>query len=101
MIRSVALIMMSPPKYLSKPKLYQQKIMETVWWSAICVVHYSFLDANQIITAEVYFNQLAEMNTHLLKMRPALVNQHDPILIHDNANPRVARRKLQKLRLGT
>ena len=48
--------------------------MVTVWWCAIGVIHYSFLDANQIITAEVYCNQL-EMHGRLQKVRPALVNR--------------------------
>ena len=86
-----------PPKHFSKPKFHQQKIMVTVWWCAIGVIHYSFLDANQSITAEVYCNQLEEMHHHLQKMRPALVNRRGPILLHDNARPHVARMTLQKL----
>ena len=85
-----------PPKHFPKPKFHQQ-IMVTVWWCAIGVIHYSFLDANQSITAEVYCNQLEEMHHHLQKMRPALVNRRGPILLHDNARPHVARMTLQKL----
>ena len=86
-----------PPKHFPKPKFHQQKIMVTVWWCVIGVIHYSFLDANQSITAEVYCNQLEEMHHHLQKMRPALVNRRGPILLHDNARPHVARMTLQKL----
>ncbi|KAF2349002.1 Transposase type 1 [Trinorchestia longiramus] len=31
-----------PPKHFPKPMLHQKKIMVTVWWSAIGVIHYSF-----------------------------------------------------------
>ena len=38
------------PKHFSKPKLHQQKIMVTVWWSETGVTHYKFLETNQSIT---------------------------------------------------
>ena len=43
-------------KHFPKPKLHQQKIMVTVKWSAINVIHYSFLETNQHITAKFYYN---------------------------------------------
>ena len=73
------------------------KIMVTVWWCAKGVVHYSFLNANQGITAEVHCNQLDEMHSCLQEMWPALVNLHGPILLQDNACPHVARMTVQKL----
>ncbi|XP_029644316.1 histone-lysine N-methyltransferase SETMAR-like [Octopus sinensis] len=85
------------PKYFPKPKLHQQKVMVTAWWSAIGVVHYSFLEASQSITAKVYCNQRAEMHAHLQKMRPALVNRRDPILLYDNAKSHVTRMTLQEI----
>ncbi|KAF2362312.1 Transposase type 1 [Trinorchestia longiramus] len=85
------------PKHFPKQKFHPQKITVTVWWCAIGVVHYSFLNVNQSIAAEVYCNQLDEMHTHLQKMWPALVNRRSPILLHDNARPHVARMTLQKL----
>ncbi|XP_029641250.1 histone-lysine N-methyltransferase SETMAR-like [Octopus sinensis] len=83
-------------KYFPKPKLHQQK-MVIVWWSAIGVIHHSFLEANQSITAEVYCNQLAEIHAHLQKMISALVNRCGPILLHNKAKPHVTRMTLQKL----
>ena len=71
--------------------------MVTVWWHAKGVVHYSFLNANQSITAEVYCNQVDEMHSYLQEMWPALVNQHGPILLQDNAHPHMARMTVQKL----
>ena len=71
--------------------------MVVVWWCENGVVYYSFLNANQSITAEVHSNQLDKMHSHLQEMWPALVNRHCPILIQDNARPHVARMISQKL----
>ncbi|KAF2355667.1 Transposase type 1 [Trinorchestia longiramus] len=38
-----------PPKHFPKPMLHQKKIMVTVWWSAIGVIHYCFLGVNETI----------------------------------------------------
>ena len=35
-----------------KPKLHQKKVMVTVWWSAACLTHYSFLNPSETITSE-------------------------------------------------
>lgn len=51
-------------------KLRQQKIMLTVKWSPIGVIHYSFLESDQKITAKFYY-QLAEMHNQLIKILPA------------------------------
>ncbi|KAF2350509.1 Transposase type 1 [Trinorchestia longiramus] len=75
----------------------KQKIMVTVWWSAIGVIHYSFLGVNENINAERYCNDLAVMHARLSEKRPALVNRRGPILLHDNARPHVARMIVQKL----
>ncbi|KAF2358639.1 Transposase type 1 [Trinorchestia longiramus] len=86
-----------PPKHFPKPMLHQKKIMVTGWWSAIGVIHYSFLGVNETINAERYCNDLAVMHARLSEKRPALVNRRGPILLHDNARPHVARRTVQKL----
>ncbi|KAF2362768.1 Transposase type 1 [Trinorchestia longiramus] len=78
--------------------LHQKKIMVTVWWSAIGVIHYSFLGVNETINAERYCNYLAVMHARLSEKRPALVNRRGPILLHDNVRPHVARMTVQKLR---
>ncbi|KAF2356735.1 Transposase type 1 [Trinorchestia longiramus] len=89
-------IVMSP-KHFPKPMLHQKKIMVTVWWSAIGVIHYSFLGVNETLNAERYCNDLAVMHARLSEKRPALVNRRGPILFHDNARPHVARMTVQKL----
>ncbi|KAF2359666.1 Transposase type 1 [Trinorchestia longiramus] len=86
-----------PPKHFLKPMLHQKKIMVTVWWSAIAVIHYSFLGVNETINAERYCNDLAVMHARSSEKRPALVNRRGPILLHDNARPHVARMTVQKL----
>ncbi|KAF2361874.1 Transposase type 1 [Trinorchestia longiramus] len=86
-----------PTKHFPKPMLHQKKIMVTVWWSAIGVIHYSFLGVNETINAERYCNDLAVMHARLSEKRPALVNRRGPILLHDNARPHVARMTVQKL----
>ncbi|KAF2358812.1 Transposase type 1 [Trinorchestia longiramus] len=86
-----------PPKHFPKPMLHQKKIMVTVWWSAIGVIHYSFLGVNETINAGRYCNDLAVMHARLSEKRPALVNQCSPILLHDNTRPHVARMTVQKL----
>jgi hypothetical protein len=40
------------PKYFSKPKLHQKKVMDTIWWSAVDVIQYSCLNPGKTITAE-------------------------------------------------
>ena len=47
----------------------------------MCIIHYSFLESNQSITAEVYCQQLDDMHIKLSKMGPALVNQQGTILL--------------------
>ncbi|KAF2363477.1 Transposase type 1 [Trinorchestia longiramus] len=86
-----------PPKYFPKPMLHQKKIMMAVWWSAIGVIHYSFLGVNETINAERYCNDLAVTHARLSEKRPALVNRRGPILLHDNDRQHVARMTVQKL----
>lgn len=85
------------PKHFPKPKLHQKKVMVTVWWSEAGLIHYSFLNPGETITAENYGQQIDEMHQKLQRMCPALVNRKGPILLHDNARPHVAQSTLQKL----
>jgi [histone H3]-lysine36 N-dimethyltransferase SETMAR len=85
------------PKHFAKPKLHQKKIMVTVWWCAAGLIHHSFLNSGETITADKYCQQIDEMHRKLQHKYPALVNRKGPILLHDNARPHVARTTLQKL----
>lgn len=71
-------------KNFPKPELHQQKIMATVPWSDVDVMHYSLQGSNQSITAEDYFQQLYEMRIQLSQMRPVLVNRRCPIRLQEN-----------------
>ena len=82
------------PKHFSKPNLYQKNVMVTVWWSATCLIHYSFLNPGETSTSEKYTQQINEIHQKLQCRQPALVNRKGPIL-HSNAWHHIA--TLQKL----
>ena len=75
----------------------KKKVMVTVWWSAAGLIHHSFLNPGETITAEKYCRQIDEMHQKLQCMCPRLVNMKGQILLHDNACPHVAQLTLQKL----
>jgi len=92
------------PRQFPKPNLHKKKVMVTVWWCAAGVIHHSFLNPGETITAEKYCQQIQEMHTKLQHMCPALVNRKGPILLHDNARPHVSiitRQKLHDLNYET
>ena len=72
--------------------------MITVWWSAVRVTHYSFLNPGKTITSEKYAQQINAMYWQLQCLQPVLVNRMDPILLHDNTWLYVTQPMLQKLR---
>ena len=45
-------------KYFLKLNLYQKKVMVIVWWFAACVICYSFLNPDDMITSEKYAQQI-------------------------------------------
>ena len=71
--------------------------MVTVWWSAACLIHYSFLHSGETITSEEYAQQIDEMHLKLQCLQPALVNRKGPLPLHGNARPHVTQPMLQKL----
>ena len=50
------------PKHFPKPNLHQKKIMVTVWWPSVCLIHYSFLNPGKTITSEMYSQKIDEMH---------------------------------------
>ena len=71
-------------------------VMVTLWWSAPCLIHYSFLNPNEALTSENYAQQINEMHQKL-HLQPASVNRKGPIILHDNAWPHITQPTLQKL----
>ena len=49
-------------KALPRAKLAPKKVLVTVWWSAACLYHYSFLYPNETIISEKYAQQIDEMH---------------------------------------
>ena len=71
-------------------------VMVTVWWSATCLIHYSFLSPGKTITSEKYTQQINEIQWKLQCLQPAFVNRMGPIL-HENAQLHTTRSTRQKL----
>ena len=46
------------PKHLLNLNFHQKKIMVTVWWSAVHLFHYSFLNPSKTITSKKYAQQI-------------------------------------------
>ena len=91
-----ASLVAGPRSYTAKPKVHQKKVIVTVWWSAACLIHYSFLNLGETIISEKYAQQINDMHWKLRHLQPALVNRKRPILLQDNARPHVTQPALQK-----
>ena len=74
----------------------KKKVMVTVWWSEAGLIHHSFLNPGETITAEKYCRQIDEMHQKLQRMCLRLVNMKGPIILHDNVCLHVAQLTLQK-----
>ena len=86
-------------KALEKDKLAPKKVMVTVWCSAACLIHYSFLNPGEIIPSEKYAQQINEKHQKLQCLQLALVTRKGSIL-HTNTQPHVLQPMLQKLNWG-
>ena len=73
-----------------------KKVMVTVWWSAAHLIHYSFLNPDEIIIPEKYAQQINEMLWKLWHLQPPLVYRKCPIL-HSTTQPHVTQTMLHKL----
>ena len=72
-------------KALCKATLHPKKVKVNVWWSAMGLIHYSFLNPSKTITSEKYAQQINEMHWKLQCLQLALVNKMGPVLLQDNA----------------
>ena len=64
-----SVVRLSAPKHFPKPNLYQKKITVTVWWFVACLIHYGFLNPDEIITCEKYVQQINETHQKLQCLR--------------------------------
>ena len=84
-------------KALLKAKLSPKKVIVTIWWLAVTLIHYSFLNPRKIITFEKYAQEIYEIHWKLWCLQEGLVNRKISILLHDNAWPHVTQVTLRKL----
>ena len=75
----------------------KKKFMVTIWWSAACLIHYSFLNLADTITSEKYAQQIDGMREKLQRLQLAFVNRTGPVLLHNSTRPHVIHPTLQKL----
>ncbi|KAE9415890.1 hypothetical protein Angca_005279, partial [Angiostrongylus cantonensis] len=74
-----------------------KKVMVTAWWSAAELIHHSFLNPGETITAKKYCQEINETQSKLQQQRPGLVNRKRPALLHNNNRPHGEERPLKKL----
>ena len=70
-------------KKKSQSQTCLRTVMVTVWWSAVCLIHYSSLNPSKAITSEKYAQQIDEIHWKLQCLQLALVNRIGPTLHHD------------------
>ncbi|CAK1586352.1 unnamed protein product [Parnassius mnemosyne] len=75
----------------------QKKLLVSVWWTSAGVIHYSLLKCGQMITADIYCQQLQTMKEERAAKQPRLVNRSRPLLLHDNARSHTAQQTTTKL----
>ena len=68
----------------------KKKAMVTVWWFAVHLAHYSFLNPGKTIISEKYAQQINEMHWKLQHLQLALVNTQGPILLCNSARLHIA-----------
>ena len=67
-----------------------------MWWNAQGVLHYSFLQPGETITAMSYCREIDVMHEKL-KKTTSIAQSARPILLHDNARPHKASITVDKL----
>ena len=82
------------PKAKRAPK---KKVMVTVWWSAVGLIYYSFMNPSKTITSEKSAQQVDEIYQKLQCLQLALVNRKGPVLLHNNVWLHITQPTFQKL----
>ena len=86
-------------KALPKAKLAPKKGSWSQFGSLLSVrlIHYSFLNPSETITAEKYAQQIDETHWKLHDLQPALVDRKGPVILHDNARPQCCTNNTSKI----
>ena len=84
------------PKAKLAPKI---KVMVTIWWSAACLIHYSFLNPGKTITSEKYAQQIIEIHQKPQCLQSELANKMGPVLLHNNAHYTTNTSKVEQIEL--
>ena len=89
------------PEHFPRPDLPPKNVMVTVWWSAACLIHCSFLNPSETITSEtITSQQIDEIHPKLQSLQQlTLVNRRGPILLPDNSRPHVTQAALHHVHL--
>ena len=80
-----------------KAELHGRKVMLCEWWDQCCIIHFMFLNDNQTLNADLYFQQLQHVHENLLRKCFALIWRGNIVLLHDNTKPHSVRIKQEKI----
>ena len=83
---------------MAKPGLHPNKVLLSVWWDYLGVVHWELLPKGQTVNSEVLCQQLDRLQEALVIKRPALVNRRGVVLQHDNARSHTSKMTQKKIR---
>ena len=86
-----------PPKHFAKLNLHQKMAVVTVCWSAVGLIHDSFLNPSKTTMSKKYVQQIDEIHWKLQHLEPSLVNRNGPVLFHNNTWPHITQSTVQKL----
>jgi len=76
---------------MAKPNIHSSKVMLSIWWDQKGVIHYELLKSSQIITGQVYRQQLICLKQALSEKRLEYATRHESVIFHhENSRPHVA-----------
>ena len=82
------------PKTTPKPEIHGKKAMLCVWWNSKGFVYMEVLEPGQIVTADLYAQQLSRVDQALRRLG---VDPATTKFLHDNARSHVAKTVQQKI----
>ena len=70
---------------IPKAELQRRKVMLCVWWDHQGIIHFEFLNYNQMLNADLYSQQLQHMHGNLRKCTTFVNRRNLVLLYHDSA----------------